>query len=62
MVLKKEDTEMYTITIENNKFSIPKPSLRYLAMQKAFELNKMVQLDTNEEAINFLNKLGIKVE
>lgn len=62
MVLKKEDTEMYTITTTENKFTIPEGDLRFLAIQKAMNLNIRVKLDTNDDAINFLNKLGIKVE
>ena len=54
---------MYKLTTKNNEtFTIPKKNLRFLAISKAIELRQNVELKTDEQVINFLNKLGIEVE
>ena len=54
---------MYKLTIKNGEmFTIPKQNLRFLAISKAIDLKQNIELKTEEQAIDFLNKLGIEVE
>lgn len=53
---------MYKLTVKQSKFTIPKQNLRLLAIVKAQDLKQNVCLDTTEQAIEFLNSIGIKVE
>ena len=52
---------MYTLFVKDKKFKIPKQDIRLLAMIKADDLNLKTELNTNEQAIKFLKKIGIGV-
>ena len=52
---------MYTLSIKNKKFTIPKQNIRLLAMVKAQDLNLCPELNTDEQAIEFLKSLGVEV-
>ena len=52
---------MYTLFVKDKKFKIPKQDIRLLAMIKADDLNLKPELNTNEQAIKFLKKIGIGV-
>jgi len=52
---------MFKLKINEKILTIPKSNLRFLAISKAIDLNLNVKLDTVEDAIKFLNKLGIEV-
>lgn len=53
---------MYKLKLKNTIYTIPKQNLRLLAMVKAQDLNKNVKLENDEDAIKFLNSLGIEVQ
>ena len=64
---------MYTLTVNNKKFTIPKGSLRFFCYQRAHDLLNSDSMETIltaaeyldgiiESPIEFLQKLGIKVE
>lgn len=53
---------MYKLTVKDSVFTIPKGNIRYLAMTKAMDLKANVELNTEEQAINYLESIGIKVE
>ena len=52
---------MYTLFVKDKRFKIPKQNIRLLAMIKADDLNLKTELNTNEQAIKFLKKIGIGV-
>lgn len=52
---------MYTLSIKDKKFTIPKQNIRLLAMVKAQDLNLYPELNTDEQAIEFLKSLGVEV-
>ena len=52
---------MYKLLIKGKKFTIPKQNLRVLAMIKAKDLNLKTELNTDEQAIEFLKTLGLEV-
>lgn len=52
---------MYTLSIKDKKFTIPKQNIRLLAMVKAQDLNLCPELNTDEQAIEFLKSLGVEV-
>ena len=52
---------MYTLFVKDKRFKIPKQDIRLLAMIKADDLNLKTELNTNEQAIKFLKKMGIGV-
>lgn len=54
---------MYRLKIKEATLTIPKASIRILAMQKAMDLGELnaVKLDTNENAVNYLKSIGIEV-
>ena len=52
---------MYKLTVKGDEFTIPKENLRFLAMSKAMDLKLNVQLKTDEQAIEFLGRMGIEV-
>lgn len=55
--------ESYKITLPNGTYyTMPKESLRLLAMSKAIEKRISVKLDTDEDAIKFFKRNGVKVE
>lgn len=54
--------EKYKLIIKGSVFTIPKQNIRFLAMTKAQDLNKNICLDTNEQAVEFLESLGIEVQ
>ena len=53
---------MYKLKLKNTIYTIPKQNIRFLAMTKAQDLNKNICLDTNEQAVEFLESLGIEVQ
>lgn len=53
---------MYKLTVKDSIYTISKQNLKLLAMSKAIDLLLMVDLSTNEKAIEFLNSIGITVE
>ena len=53
---------MYKLKLKNTIYTIPKQNLRLLAMVKAQDLNKNVKLENDEDAINFLESIGIEVQ
>ena len=64
---------MYTLTVNNNKFTMPKEALNLFAYQKAHDLLNSESMETLltateyldgviESPVEFLNKLGIAVE
>lgn len=53
---------MYKLKLKNTTYTIPKQNLRLLTMVKAQDLNKNICLDTNEQAVEFLESLGIEVQ
>ena len=52
---------MYTLFVKDKKFTIPKQNLRLLAMIKTSDLKLHPELNTDEQAIEFLKTLGIEV-
>lgn len=52
---------MYTLFVKDKKFTIPEQNLKLLAMIKAQDLKLHPELNTDEQAINFLKKIGIEV-
>lgn len=52
---------MFTLKVKDEIFTIPKQNLRFLAIGKALDLKVKVKLNTDEDAIKFLNQLGIEV-
>ena len=52
---------MYRLFVKDKKFTIPKQNLRLLAMIKASDLKLHPELNTDEQAIEFLKTLGIEV-
>ena len=52
---------MYTLFVKDKKFTIPKQNLRLLAMIKASDLKLHPELNTEEQVISFLKKIGIEV-
>ena len=52
---------MYKLFVKGKKFTIPKQNLRLLAMIKAKDLELYPELNTDEQAIEFLKALGIEV-
>ena len=52
---------MYTLFVKDKKFTIPKQNLKLLAMIKAKDLELYPELNTDEQAIEFLKILGIEV-
>ena len=52
---------MYKLFVKGKKFTIPKQNLRLLAMIKAKDLELYPELNTDEQAIEFLKTLGIEV-
>lgn len=59
---------MYKITVTKNdtctSYTIPRASIRLLALTKMNDIygNILMAIETEEDAIDFLNKIGIKVE
>lgn len=53
---------MYLLKVKDNSFTIPKTNIKLLAQIKAIDLHKDFNITTNEQAIEFLNKIGITVE
>ena len=53
---------MYRLTIKGTEFTVPKENIRLLAFAKATDLGVPVAFTTEEQAVEFLRKLGIKVE
>ena len=52
---------MYIVKCGDSKFEVPNNNLRFLTISKAMELKKNVKLDTNKDAISFLQLLGCEV-
>ena len=52
---------MYRLFVKDKKFTIPKQNLRLLAMIKAKDLKLYPKLNTEEQVISFLKKIGIEV-
>lgn len=52
---------MYKLIVKDIFYTIPKVSIRMLAISKAMELKKNAKVDTDDEAIAFLKSLGIEV-
>ena len=52
---------MYRLFVKDKKFTIPKQNIRLLAMIKAKDLELYPELNTDEQAIEFLKTLGIEV-
>lgn len=53
---------MYLLKVKNSKFTIPKTNIKLLAQIKAMDLHKDLNITTDEQAIEFLNEIGITVE
>lgn len=53
---------MYLLKVKDSSFTIPKTNIKSLAQIKAIDLHKDFNITTNEQAIEFLNKIGITVE
>lgn len=53
---------MYKLTVKDSVYTIPKGNIRYLAMTKAMDLKANVELNTEEQAISYLESIGIKIE
>ena len=52
---------MYRLFIKDKKFIIPKQNIKLLAIIKAKDLELYPELNTDEQAIEFLKTLGIEV-
>ena len=54
--------DRYLIKIKNSEFTIPKENIVMLALMKAID-NKVsgIPLKTNEQAIDFLESLGMEI-
>ena len=52
---------MFTLKVKNAEFTIPKENLKLLAQSKAYDLGLSKYITTTEEAIAFLNNIGIEV-
>ena len=52
---------MYTLFVKDKTFTIPKQNIRLLAMIKAQDLKLHPELNTDEQAIDFLKTLGVEV-
>ena len=53
---------MYLLKVKDSRFTIPKTNIKLLAQIKAMDLHKDLNITTDEQAIEFLNEIGITVE
>lgn len=52
---------MYQLKIGNSIYTIPKESIRVLAMQQSFDRQDCVVLETDAQAIEYLERLGFEI-
>ena len=55
-------TEKYRLKVKNTIFTVPKNNIRLLAYTKMRDSNKFAPLDTDQQAIEYLESIGIEVE
>lgn len=53
--------EKYELQVGETKFTIPKENLKLLAMQKAIDLKRFVEIKSDADAKDFLSRIGIVV-
>ena len=53
--------KQYQIKVKGSIYTIPKENIQMLAMTKAMDLKADVELRTDEQAIKYLESLGIEV-
>ena len=51
----------YELQVGETKFTIPKENLKLLAMQKAIELKRFVEIKSDADAKDFFSRIGIVV-
>ena len=52
---------MYELKIGDSIYTIPKENIRFLAMQQSFDRQDCVALETDAQAIEYLEKVGFEV-
>ena len=52
---------MYIIKSGKAIYEIPEQYIRFAAMQKAYEHKKSIAIDTERDAVSFLQLLGLEV-
>ena len=52
---------MYELKIGDSIYTIPKENIRLLAMQQSFDRQDCVALETDAQAIGYLEKVGFEV-
>ena len=60
-IRKEQIMEKYLITVGSSEFTIPKDNLMMFAWLKSNELPINIPLKTEQQAINFLARLGIEI-
>lgn len=53
---------MYILKVKDTEYTIPKKNIRLLAMTKAMDAKADVELRTDEQAIAYLESLGIEIK
>lgn len=53
---------MYELKIGDSIYTIPKENIRLLAMQQSFDRQDCVVLETDAQAIGYLERLGFEVD
>lgn len=53
---------MYRLIVKGTQFTIPKENIRLLAVTKSMDCGQIKSFKSNEDAISFLNSIGIEVE
>ena len=53
---------MYLLKTKEMNYTIPKSNIKLLAQIKAIDLHKDFNITTDEQAIQFLNEIGVTVE
>lgn len=53
---------MYLLKTKEVNYTIPKSNIKLLAQIKAIDLHKDFNITTDEQAIQFLNEIGVIVE
>ena len=52
---------MYELKIGDSIYTIPKENIRLLAMQQSFDRQDCVALETDAQAIEYLERLGFEI-
>ena len=52
---------MYIIKSGEAVYEVPEQNIRFVAMQRAYENKKSIAIDTERDAVSFLQLLGLEV-